>query len=179
MIALRIGIVSLLFCTSLLAKDPEVIPYLDINKYTGTWYEIALLPNIFQSDCASRSSAKYTRLPNGEIKVENECYTNTGAIKKVSGIARITDPKTQSKLSVSFVDFLGIRPFWGDYWVLGIGDQYQYSVVGGRDRNYAWILSRTPTLSQADLDNARSILKKNGYRTDKLKLTPQSSIAPK
>lgn len=156
------------------SKDPEVINYLDLNRYTGKWYEIAHLPNIFQARCVGNSTATYRRLPDGMIEVKNECDRADGKTERVIGVARIDDKKTQSKLSVSFFEVFGARPFWGDYWVLGIGDDYQFSVVGDRSRKYAWVLSRTPTLPDADLKRALAILEKNGYQTNKLTYTKQN-----
>ncbi len=167
-----ITLVCLFICaTGLVAQDPETIGFLDLNRYTGKWYEIAHLPNVFQARCVGGSMATYRRLPNGQIEVKNECIKADGGIERVTGLARIEDKQTQSKLAVSFFEVLGVRPFWGDYWVLGVGDAYQYSVVGDRSRKYAWILSRTPKLPDADLKAALATLSQNGYKIDQLRYT--------
>lgn len=164
----------LLSATHLVAKEPETVPFLDLERYLGKWYEIAHLPNVFQASCARGSFATYRRLVNGQIEVRNECVKADGSVERIVGVARVEDKKTQSKLGVSFFEVMGIRPFWGDYWVLGIGDSYQFSVVGDRNRKYAWILSRTPKLSDTDLKAALQILSRNGFETDKLKYTKQT-----
>lgn len=153
------------------AKEPDVVPYLDIKRYEGKWFEIASIPNIFQEKCVSGSNATYSLLNNGMIEVKNECTKADGLKHQIVGIARIDDKKTQSKLSVSFVEIFGVRPFWGDYWVLGIDSKYNYAVVGDRNRKYAWILSRTPILSSENTKNAVEILKNNGFDDTKLKFT--------
>lgn len=155
------------------AKDPDVIQKLDLNRYIGKWYEIARLPNFFQKQCIQNTQTRYRMLETGAIEVCNTCLNLDRREEKAVGVAKIQDPAVSAKLSVSFFDVLGFRPVWGDYWVLGIGPNYEYSVVGDRNRHYAWILSRTPQLATEDLKDALSVLTKNGYSVEKLIYTPQ------
>lgn len=134
----------------------------DLNRYLGKWHEVARLPNPFEPIDATQIMATYSPGPNGMIKVENQ-YTLKGETSKIQGVARVDDPKSNAKLAVSFFDILGYRPVWGDYWILDLGPNYTYSVVGDRARKYAWILSRTPELSSANMAAAVSALKRNGY----------------
>ena len=167
----KILMLLILLPIALSAKEPEVVPYLDLKRYTGKWFEVAHLPNVFQEKCISGSTATYRLMDNGMIEVKNECTTADGSKANIVGVARIDDKKTQSKLSVSFVEVLGFNLFWGDYWVLGIDSKYAYAVVGDRSQKYAWILSRTPTLSIENTKNALEILKQNGFDETQLKFT--------
>ena len=74
---------------------------------------------------------------------------------------------------MSFVSFFGYRPFWGDYWILGLGPDYEYAVVGHPSRDYLWILSRTPELSADENEAALAVVRNKGYAPDKLVRTPQ------
>ena len=68
----------------------------------------------------------------------------------------------------------GWRPFWGDYWVLGLDADYQWAIVGSPDRKYGWILSRTPEMPQDTLEHVFAILTENGYDTNLFAMsTPQ------
>ena len=73
------------------------------------------------------------------------------------------DNKTNAKLEVSFVSFLGWRPFWGDYWIIGLDEDYQWAIVGTPNRKYGWVLSRTPQLSKETMEEIFQILKEQGY----------------
>ncbi len=148
-------------------KEPVTVEKVDLNLYAGTWYEIARIPNRFQDQCVKNVTATYTLKENGKIDVINRCVEEDGNVDEAEGIAQVVDEISFSKLEVSFVSFLGIRPFWGDYWILGLEENYQYAVVGDPSRDYGWILSRTPTMKQEDLEKCFSILREQGYDPDK------------
>ena len=93
----------------------------------------------------------------------NRCLDEDGMIDEAHGVARIVDESTNSKLEVSFVSLLGWNLFWGDYWILGLGDEYEYAVVGMPSRKYAWILSRTVPLSPESWSRIRQVLIRAGY----------------
>jgi apolipoprotein D and lipocalin family protein len=143
--------------------DPVTVSHVDLNKYIGTWYEIAKIPNPFQRKCAMNTTATYSLRDDGEIEVTNRCVESDGSENVAKGVAKIVDPATNSKLEVSFVRILGIQLFWGDYWIIGLDSDYRYAVVGTPSRKYGWILSRTPTLSQKDMDSVNQILRDQGY----------------
>ena len=144
-------------------NPPTTVHYVDLNKYAGLWYEIAKIPNSFQDHCVKGTTAKYTLTKDGEIEVFNPCIEEDGEIDNADGVARIVDKKTNAKLEVSFVSFLGWRPFWGDYWIIGLDQNYQWAIVGTPNRKYGWVLSRTPQLSKEIMDEIFQTLKVQGY----------------
>jgi apolipoprotein D and lipocalin family protein len=160
-------VVLLIIITSvnLMAQQnpPTTVNYVDLNKYAGLWYEIAKIPNSFQDHCVKGTTAKYTLTKDGEIEVINSCIDEDGEIDNADGVARIVDKKTNAKLEVSFVSFLGWRPFWGDYWIIGLDQNYQWAIVGTPNRKYGWVLSRTPHLSKETMDEIFQLLKVQGY----------------
>lgn len=145
----------------------------DINKYVGTWFEIAKIPNSFQKHCAKNTTATYKINEDGDIEVLNRCIDDDGEVDDADGIARIVDKTTNSKLEVSFVSFFGWRPFWGDYWILGLDKEYQYAVIGTPSKKYGWILSRTPQMNEQDLGNCFKIFENNGYNRYDFELSVQ------
>ena len=153
---------------------PETVPRVDLDRYAGTWYEIARLPNSFQDQCAGNVTADYRRLDDGNIEVVNRCVDNKGVLDEAHGVARVADRSTNAKLEVSFVSIFGWRLFWGDYWILYLDDDYTHVVVGTRNRRYAWILARAPTLSAPARDRCRRILQRAGYDPDELIDTRQT-----
>jgi len=153
--------------------EPVTVEKVDLNLYAGTWYEIARIPNRFQDQCVKNVTATYTLRENGKIDVINRCVEEDGNVDEAEGIAQVVDEISFSKLEVSFVSFLGIRPFWGDYWILGLEENYQYVVVGDPSRDYGWILSRTKKMKKEDLETCFKILREQRYDPEKFVMTLQ------
>ena len=136
-------------------SPPSTVARVDLERYTGRWYEIAKIPHPFQRQCVADTTAQYSRNPDGTIAVVNRCRKVDGTFDEARAIARVTDAVSNAKLEVSFFSILGWRPVWGNYWILALGHDYDYAIVGEGTRRYGWILSRTPTLpdtTRAQLD---------------------------
>lgn len=144
----------------------------DLARYVGLWYEVARIPNRFQKQCVRSTTAEYTRQDDGSLKVVNRCLTDDGEWDEAEGLAKVEDPVSNAKLKVSFVSILGWRPFWGDYWVIGLDEEYQWSIVGTPDRKYGWVLARTPGLEDGLLEEVFAILERNGYRQEDFVVSP-------
>jgi apolipoprotein D and lipocalin family protein len=151
----------------------QVVNKVDLNKYVGLWYEIAKIPNWFQKKCTANTTAEYTLREDGRIKVVNSCMESDGSLNVAEGIAKVADNKTNAKLEVSFVRILGINLFWGDYWIIGLGDNYDYALIGSPDRKYGWILSRTKKLPPDKMNLISDILKSRGYNINSFEFTKQ------
>ena len=149
------------------------VKYVDLKKYVGLWYEIAKIPNSFQDQCIKGTTAKYILKEDGEIAVINSCIDKDGKVDDADGVARIVDKKTNAKLEVSFVSFLGWRPFWGDYWIIGLDENYQWAVIGTPNRKYGWVLSRTPKLDAETMDKIFQILIEQGYNKKDFEVSVQ------
>lgn len=145
-------------------KGLKVVEYLDINKYTGTWYEIARIPNSFERNL-DNVSATYTLKENGRIQVYNKGYLikNRNKLKEIKGEAWIPDKDCPAKLKVRF-----FWPFYGKYWVLSLGENYQYALVGNPSRKYLWILSRTKQLNAEIYKNLLEQAKNQGFDISKI-----------
>jgi apolipoprotein D and lipocalin family protein len=150
----------------------EVVDFVDLQRYIGTWYEIARFPHRFQEGCIA-SKATYTLREDGKVDVLNQCRLEKldGKEKSAKGKAWIVDKKTNAKLKVSF-----FWPFSGDYWIIDLGENYEYAVVGHPDRTYLWILSRTPTMKIDLYAELIKRIKSKGYDTEKLLKTPQLEV---
>ncbi len=134
----------------------EVVPHVELEKYLGKWYEIAHLPAKFQEGC-NETTATYTLLNGDRISVLNQCKKNN-KIKLAKGKAKVVDKTTNAKLKVTF-----FWPFYGDYWIIKLGDAYDYSVVGTPDRKYLWILSRTPEMDNSLFAELIKFVKSKGF----------------
>ncbi len=147
----------------------RTVEHVDLQRYLGTWYEIASFPQRFQRDCTA-TRATYSLRKDGGIDVVNSCRKDSidGPEKSVTGRARVVDRATNAKLEVSF-----FRPFWGDYWILDLGPRYEYAVVGHPSRDYLWILSREPSMDPAVYERLVERLAAAGYETARLSRTVQ------
>lgn len=157
----------------LLAEEVTTVESVDLLRYQGTWYEIAKLPNRFQKVCAKNVTATYTLKDDGNISVVNKCEETSGKLNQVEGVAKIVDDQTNAKLAVSFVRFFWKNWFFGDYWILGIAEDYSWVVVGGPGRKYGWILARAPHISPETLNEAYEVAEAKGYNRKDFVLTEQ------
>lgn len=152
----------------------QAVAQVDLNRYMGKWYEIARLPMYFQRHCASDVTATYTLKPTGAVEVNNQCVDKDG--KTMQSIGEATkNGESGSKLKVTFLP-QGLR--WlpvgkADYWVLDLDSNYQHALVGTPNQKYLWILSRTPTISEATYQQLVAKAKSQGYDISKLEKTPQ------
>lgn len=154
------------------AQELAVVPWVDLARYAGTWYEIARYPNRFQKDCFA-TSVTYTIKDDGTVEVINRCRSGSvnGEEKSIRGVAWSVDLVTNAKLKVQF-----FWPFRGDYWIIQLDENYQYAVVGHPKRKYLWILSRTPNMDEQTYTDILERLEKQGYDTEKLIRTLHSAV---
>jgi apolipoprotein D and lipocalin family protein len=145
----------------------EVVSHVDLERYLGKWYEIARLPTSFQEGC-TETTATYSLLANGKVSVLNECLRK-GKPKTAKGTAKVADKTTGAKLKVTF-----FWPFSADYWIIKLGENYEYAVVGTPSRKYLWILSRTPQMREMLFLELVEFAKSKGFNMDKLIRTRQT-----
>jgi len=156
----------------------QTVAHVDLNRYSGKWYEIAKYPNWFQRKC-TEATAEYTPLPNGKIEVHNTCKKlNNGQLKDIIGVAAIKDKDSNAKLSVNFL------PSWlvwtgigsGKYWVIDLEPNYQYVVVSEPKREYLWILSRSPSLDRKTYDAILEKVTAQGLDIHRLEFSRENPI---
>ena len=153
----------------------RTVPSVDLNKYSGVWYEIAKYPNKFQKDCVANTTATYTLKGADKLEVLNRCLEKDGTTKDAKGAGRVEDKQTKAKLKVRFAPgFLSfLSGVWGDYWVIDLAPDYSYSVIGTPDREYFWILSRTPEMKDSVYQDILRRAEQQGFVPGKVVKTPQ------
>ncbi|KAA3630391.1 MAG: hypothetical protein DWQ02_18055 [Bacteroidetes bacterium] len=143
------------------AKELPTVDVVDLDKYSGLWYEIAKLPNSFEKglDCVT---ATYSLKDNGKIKVENKgrLLKDVSRYKDITGTAWVPDEAFPGRIKVRF-----FWPFSGDYYIIDLGEQYEYALVGSPSRNFLWILSRTPEMDKDQFDQLLEVAARNGFDT--------------
>jgi apolipoprotein D and lipocalin family protein len=176
------------------AAGPAVAPLeplaaLDVQRYLGDWYQVALFPNMFQSQCVSDTTATYRERSDGAIEVVNRCRNATGEFEQAVGVARPTGVFDGASLRPAQLEVTFVPAWlrwaqavgnwgWGAYWVIQLAPDYRYAVVGEGSREYLWVLSRKPALSTDDEAAIRARLELQGYDLSRLKMHPQGQARP-
>jgi apolipoprotein D and lipocalin family protein len=147
----------------------KTVEHVDVQRYMGTWFEIAKLPQRFEKGLVG-ITANYTLLPDGKVSVLNSGYKEdfNGKLKTIKGKAWVVDTATNAKLKVSF-----FWPFAGNYWIIELGKDYEYAVVGDESRKYLWILSRTSQMDEAVYNELLKRVQDRGFDVSKLEKVPQ------
>jgi apolipoprotein D and lipocalin family protein len=143
--------------------SPNVIKNFELNRYLGTWYEIARFDHSFERGL-SNVTANYSLRPDGKVKVINRGFkTKSNSWSESVGKAKFAGEETIGSLKVSF-----FGPFYGAYNIVKLDENYQYALVVSSGTDYLWLLSRTPTIpeniKQQYLDRAKEL----GLDTSKL-----------
>ena len=144
-----------------------MVQHVDLSRYGGKWYEIARLPTRFEKGCRC-VTAEYTERKNF-IEVKNSCTEGKGSEAKTHSITgKAFSTSEPGKLKVQF-----FWPFKADYWIIALDSSYQYAMVGHPNREYLWILSRTPQLDETVVQKLTEQAKSQGFETAKLEWTVQ------
>lgn len=156
---------------------PPTVAAVDLKQYAGKWFEIARYPNKFQKKCVGNTTASYALKPDGNINVLNECLVKNGTTESAAGEAKVVEGSSNAKLEVRFapryMSFLSA--VWGDYWIVDLDKEYKYAAVGDPKREYLWILSRTPVMSDATYQNILRRVETLGFNPAKLQKTTQNA----
>lgn len=162
-----IGILLIIFSTSS-SFAVETVKDLDLEKYKGLWHQLGAMPQRFARQCIRNTTAEYKIIEDGLIEVKNTCLQKDNTPKVAFGRARLNeDFNDNAKLEVTFAKVFGnyIFAFGGDYWVIGLDEDYQWALVGHPERSGLYILSRTTQLPAKTLKRIRNIAEDNGYDT--------------
>lgn len=163
----------IMMASSLLhSQTLQTVPFVDLNKYAGKWFEIASYPQRFQKGCQC-TTAEYTLSDKGYVIVENRCRRNSvnGQQSYIKGKAFVVKNSGNAKLKVQF-----FWPLRGSYWIIDLADDYSYAVVSHPNKNYLWILSRTPVMDETLYQQIVKRLLEKGFDEKKITRTMQVSL---
>lgn len=148
----------------------DVASKVDLQQFQGKWYEISRLPRTTQTDCYA-TMAFYSAGSGGDLQLVHQCNVGSldGPLDTVTMSASVPDPSVPAKLAVN------ISGFSGDYWILDVGPNYEYALVGHPSRLYLWLLSRTPVLDAATTQALVTKAQALHFDTSQLVSTPQAT----
>lgn len=157
--------IAIMFSVFSCSKAPlDTVPNVDIEKYSGTWYEIARLPNSFEKGLKC-VTATYSLKENGKIKVENRGVKADGKVSDIEGTAWQSDGEYPGRLKVRF-----FWPFSGNYYIMKLADDYSYSLVGSPSRKFLWILSRSKSISEETKSELLQYAKDRGFAVENMEM---------
>jgi apolipoprotein D and lipocalin family protein len=151
-----------LFSRFCFAADPAVVPNVDLQRYSGLWYQVAHFPSFFLKNC-ERSTAEYSLNADGTIAVLNKCYKNNLVKSSIQGTASAPNPSEPTKLKVDFGFFAK-----GDYWIIALDEDYQWAVVSGPGKSSLFVLSRQGPMDGELLKSIVQKLADDGFDTAKI-----------
>ena len=162
----------LVACQSLAtAKDRPPLalaPAVDLPRFMGDWYVIAAIPTMFEKSAYS---------PKDSYRLEADGTIATTFSYRAGSF----EGEAKEMHSRGFVLGQGnavwgqqyIWPIKADYRISYVSDDYQLTVIAREKRDYVWIMSRTPTIAEADLQRLMAFVGQQGYDTAKLQRMPQ------
>ena len=163
---MRYLVVCFMFFLVSCSGTPRGIPAVedfDLNRYLGDWYEIARLDHSFERGL-THVKANYSLNSDGSVKVINTGFSlEENTWEEAVGKAYFVEEKSKGHLKVSF-----FGPFYGAYVIFKLDKDYQYAFITGYNRSYLWLLSRTPSVSEAVKADFINTVTELGFDTDEI-----------
>ncbi len=161
---LRWGLLAVVLATASLARGQvAAVPALDFTKFSGTWYEIAKYPTKKEKSCATDALMMFTSsLKARRFDVVRSCTTRDDTPDAANYGGKMEDKNGDGKLKV------GTWPFYRKFWVLGVGPEYDWAVVGDPGKKTLWVLSRKTTLTDEQMAAAKAKASAEGFDVSKL-----------
>ncbi|MCF8588352.1 lipocalin family protein [Gordonia liuliyuniae] len=140
------------------------VPRVDLERYLGTWHQLAANPAPYNIDCVRDTTAKYSLIDSRTVRVQNSCTTVTGQKRSILGRARVNGP---ASLHVSFPSVPGQNRVDGpsNYLVAHIADDYSWAFVGDPGRVSGFVLSRKGSVDSSTWKQIRTVVERQGYNS--------------
>jgi apolipoprotein D and lipocalin family protein len=159
---------------------PRAVEHVDLKRYAGRWYEMARLPNAQEKHCVGDVTLQYLMRDDDHVEVIRKCRTAGGKMRETRGVGRIRGGASIGRLEVRYAPafFSFIPSVWKDHWILGLGPDYTWAVVGMPSHEHLWILSRLPEMSTSSYQQALEVADGNGFDIRQLVKTPTGQLTP-
>ncbi|HMC15563.1 MAG TPA: lipocalin family protein [Albitalea sp.] len=159
------------------APPVRSVSQVDAQRWAGTWYELARVPNGLQARCIADATATYLPRADGSLRVIQRCRDADSRwyVATARAVSADNDHSGAARLRLSYLpDWLAWLPAAsGDQWVVMLDGNYRYAVVSEPTRKHLWILSRTPDIDSVTYDRILANLRSAHFPVDQLIPTPQ------
>ncbi|MDA9558030.1 lipocalin family protein [Vibrio sp.] len=163
-------ILMMLFGCTGSPKLVEPVSEFNLERYLGTWYEVARLDHSFERGL-NHVTATYSRREDGGVRVINRGYSpERKEWKEAEGKAYFIEEEAVGHLKVSF-----FGPFYGSYIIFELDEEYQYAFVSGPNTDYLWLLSRTPMIDKSIIQQFKVLAQSKGFDVGQLILVQQDT----
>lgn len=153
---------------------PTTVEQVDLSRFMGRWYEMARLPYFTERRCVDNVMADYRLGEDGLVHVINRCRYRDGRIGEARGVARVLDYGRNARMQISFRMLYGVYVFWDDYWIIGLGADYEYALVGQPTKTRAWVLARDPRANATQVETWLAEFGDKGFPVADFLRTPQA-----
>ena len=150
-------------------NELKTVEFLDIEKFMGDWYVIENIPTFLEKDIFN-AVERYSLNPDGTISTEFSFNKGSfeGERKVFNPRGFIKDKNTNALWGMQF-----IWPIKADFRVVYLSNDHSYTIIGRNKRDYVWLMSRTPLMSESDYSDAISFIGEIGYDISKIVVVPQ------
>lgn len=166
--------ISVLFLTmfafSTFAQTLPTAEYVDVSRYVGKWYAITSLPQFFTRNCKAQT-AEYGVINEQSISVINTCLKSKGT-SVIKGEAVVKNAATNAELIVTFNNFFTrIFRVKGDYTIIKLDKDYQYVMIGSKNRKTLWIMSRSTEMPEVVLNEYLKLAQDLNFKVEDMVLS--------
>ena len=166
---LTAALVLLLSACASNGPEMETVDYVDLERFMGKWYVIANIPTFIEKE-AYNAVETYTLNDDGTIAT-NFTFRKAGFDgdkKEYNPKGFVKDTKSNALWGMQF-----IWPIKADYRIVYLDDDYSQTVIGRKQRDYVWIMARTPTIPDEDYENIITFVESLGYNAADIRKVPQ------
>lgn len=172
-----VAVAAIAFGVATATPPVRSLEKLDVQRYAGTWYELARVPNKLQANCSSDATTTYRLLADGSMRLMSRCRD---AAERVNVAVARGEPLAGDPARMRLSYLPSWLSWWPgshvEQWVVMVDDDYRVAVVSDPSRQSLWILSRTPTIDGATFSSIVSWLRMQRYPVDRLVITPHRGM---
>lgn len=143
--------------------------YVDLSRFMGDWYVIANIPTFIEKG-AHNAIESYEMNDDGTIATTFRFREGSfdGEVKTYHPTGFVEDDGSNAIWGMQF-----IWPIKADYRIVYLNDDYTQTIIGRQQRDYVWIMARTPSIPEKDYTDLLQLLETEGYDISKIQKVPQ------